>query len=191
MIRSTTRFIKPSAAIYRLYSTKPSTYYALFPKSFPQGPPPSGPFKVNKNELRREFLQLQSLQHPDKATNNEENEKFSTQSAQLNHAYRLLLDPLSRAEHILLTKGIDALAEKDTLTDEDLLMDVLMSREAINEAESAEDLEQLKKDNAARISESEEILENAFKEEDMETARKETVKLSYWQSIAKSIGERN
>lgn len=187
-IRQTTKSLG-----WRAFSTAAkdnNTFYALFPKSLPSGPPPGGAFKINKSELRREFLQLQAQQHPDKAKNNEESEVFAAKSAQLNTAYKTLLDPLRRAEHILLSRGIDALAEKDTLTEEDLLMEVLMAREAISEAQqSPEDLEQLKQENDERVAQSEQVLEEAFKNDDLETARVETVKLSYWQSIAQRIHE--
>ncbi|CAN6672911.1 J-type co-chaperone Jac1p, mitochondrial [Trichomonascus vanleenenianus] len=177
----------------RLYSSKAHhpvpDYYAYFPKSLKAGPPPIGPFHIDKNQLRREFLQLQNATHPDRAQTDEENETFAQKSAQLNVAYKILLDPLRRAEHLLLRRGIDALAEKESLVDEDLLMDVLMAREAIADADSVEDVAQLKQENDEKLAESEKALEEAFKTNDMEAARKETVKLSYWQSIQHKLHE--
>ncbi|OAA64334.1 Co-chaperone Hsc20 [Niveomyces insectorum RCEF 264] len=40
-------------------------FYALFPKTLPQGPPPHGPFDINLRALRTEFLRLQAAAHPD------------------------------------------------------------------------------------------------------------------------------
>lgn len=43
----------------------PLPYYALFPQTLPDGPPPTGPFDIDTRALRREFLQLQAASHPD------------------------------------------------------------------------------------------------------------------------------
>lgn len=43
----------------------PLPYYALFPQTIPDGPPPTGPFDIDTRALRREFLQLQAASHPD------------------------------------------------------------------------------------------------------------------------------
>lgn len=43
----------------------PLPYYALFPQTLPDGPPPTGPFEIDTRALRREFLQLQAASHPD------------------------------------------------------------------------------------------------------------------------------
>uniref|UniRef100_A0A060TDI0 ARAD1D44044p n=1 Tax=Blastobotrys adeninivorans TaxID=409370 RepID=A0A060TDI0_BLAAD len=180
--------LRPMAKFLRHYSTT-NSYFSLFPKSFPQGGPPKDPFKVDKSTLKREYLELQNKAHPDRGSTAEESEKLSNLSSQLSVAYKALLDPLRRAENILLSRGIDALAEKDSLTEEDLLMDVLMAREAIAEAESEEELSSIKQENNIRILESENILEEAFNKDDLETARSEVVKLSYWMSIKKQLDE--
>lgn len=143
---------------------------------------------VDKGSLKREYIQLQSESHPDKAVNQDIED--DGKSSQISVAYKALLNPLHRAENILLSRGVDALAEKDSLTDEELLMDVLMARESIADAETREDLEQIRKENDSRIAESEKILDQAFQKDDLEAARAETVKLSYWQSIRHQINEK-
>ncbi|KAA8915235.1 hypothetical protein TRICI_002592 [Trichomonascus ciferrii] len=172
----------------RVFLRSYSTYYDLFPKTFPNGPPPKGQFMVDKGSLKREYIQLQSESHPDKAVNQDIED--DGKSSQISVAYKALLNPLHRAENILLSRGVDALAEKDSLTDEELLMDVLMARESIADAETREDLEQIRKENDSRIAESEKILDQAFQKDDLEAARAETVKLSYWQSIRHQINEK-
>ncbi|KIH89720.1 Co-chaperone Hsc20 [Sporothrix brasiliensis 5110] len=51
----------PSAAS----PSTPPSFYALFPKTFPRGAPPAGPFAVDVRALRTEFLRLQAAAHPD------------------------------------------------------------------------------------------------------------------------------
>lgn len=170
----------------RLYST----YYDVFPKTLGAGPPPKGRFDINTVQLKREFLQLQSATHPDKAHQNEALRRdYEGKSAQLNMAYTTLLSPLLRAQHLLLAQGIDALSEKDSLVDEDLLMHVMSAREALEEATSADELEPLKQENDKLFAETEQALVRAFQEEDYEAAKAETIKLSYWQNIRNQIKE--
>ncbi|KAK4140023.1 HSCB C-terminal oligomerization domain-containing protein [Dichotomopilus funicola] len=40
-------------------------YYALFPQTLPDGPPPAGKFAIDLRALRAEFLRLQAASHPD------------------------------------------------------------------------------------------------------------------------------
>ena len=109
-------------------------------------------------------------------------------SARINEAYKTLQNPLLRAQYILSLRGIDV-AEDETakVDDAELLMEVLETREVIEEAESEEDLIPLKEGNEKRVEGSEAILDEAFKNDDMETAKTEAVKLRYWINIRESI----
>lgn len=109
-------------------------------------------------------------------------------SARINEAYKTLQNPLLRAQYLLSLRGIDV-AEDETakVEDPELLMEVLETRETIEEAQAEEDLEPLKKSNEGRIEVSEEILGEAFKQDDMDKAKEEAVKLRYWVNIRESI----
>lgn len=61
--------------------------------------------------------------------------------------------------------------------DPELLMTVLESREIIEEADTEQDLEELREENEKRIEEAERGLEEAFKVEDVERAKEEAVRL--------------
>jgi Fe-S protein assembly co-chaperone HscB len=91
-------------------------------------------------------------------------------SSRINEAYKTLQNPLLRAQYLLSLRGIE-LAEDETakVEDPELLMEVLDAREAIEEAEKEEDLEEMKEVNEARIRASEEVLEKAFAEDDVES----------------------
>jgi molecular chaperone HscB len=179
----------------RLYSSNSHTthnFYHFFPTLFPHGGPPKDPFAIDARALKGEFLRLQSETHPDKVQSSNDEDlrrRYELRSSHLNIAYKSLLDPLLRAQHVLLLNGIDALAEKDTLTDEDLLMEVLIARENISEVSSEEELRQLEKDNNEKLVQTEATLERAFKDSDFELAKVETIKLSYWQNIKRQIDE--
>jgi molecular chaperone HscB len=106
-------------------------------------------------------------------------------SARINEAYKTLQNPLLRAQYLLSLRGIEV-AEDETakVEDPELLMEVL---EQIEEAENEEDLEGMKDSNDERIRRSEKVLEQAFKEDDIERAKSEAVKLRYWINIKESI----
>ncbi|KAH6638114.1 Co-chaperone HscB, C-terminal oligomerization domain-containing protein [Boeremia exigua] len=163
------------------------THYSFFPKSISAGPPPEGPFTLDLNALKREFLQLQAKAHPDLHPQ-EDKKRAEATSARINEAYKTLQSPLHRAQYLLSQRGIET-AEDETakVDDPELLMEVLEAREQIEEAESEEDLIGMKDENEGRIQESIKALEEAFAKDDVELAKSETVKLRYWMNINESI----
>lgn len=77
--------------------------------------------------------------------------------------------------------------ETAKVADPDLLMEVLEAREEIEGARSEEDLVELKRVNEERIGRSEEVLERAFREDDLRKAGDEAVSLRYWVNIRESL----
>jgi molecular chaperone HscB len=163
------------------------THYEFFPKTLPTGPPPSGPFAIDVRELRKEFLQLQTVAHPDRHPQ-ELKQRAEATSARINEAYKTLQSPLLRAQYLLSLREIDV-AEDETakVEDPELLMEVLDTREQIEMAHEEEEVQELRAVNDERIAKSEEILEEAFRRDDMERAKKEAVKLRYWINIKESL----
>jgi molecular chaperone HscB len=77
--------------------------------------------------------------------------------------------------------------ETAKLDDHELLLEVMEMREEIEAAEEEEQLLPLKRINNARIDESVKVLADAFKVDDMVTAKEEAVKLRYWINIKESL----
>lgn len=168
------------------------THYALFPSTFPHGPPPASPFAVDVRALRREFLALQARAHPDKvaaaAGRGEEGGAAARAaaeraSAQLNGAFRVLADPLLRAQYLLALRGVDVADDAadavqawaggdgggDTGEQQRLQMERMMLleqvmevREQIEEAQSEAQVDALRHENEGRIAEAEGALGTAF-----------------------------
>lgn len=173
---------------------KTPPFYALFPQTLPLGPPPSGPFHIPLRTLRNEFLKLQALSHPDFAHSSASASAKSaatTNSAIINTAYKTLSNPLLRAQYLLHELYDVDLAGDEAGThaepDPELLMTVLESREIIEEADTEQDLEELRGENEKRIEEAERGLEEAFKVEDVERAKEEAVRLRYWMNIREGM----
>lgn len=81
------------------------------------------------------------------------------------------------------------MAEDETakVEDPDLLMEVLETREEIEAAQEEGDLIEMKEINDERIRKSEEIIDKAFKDDDMVMAKEEAVRLRYWVNIQESL----
>ena len=170
-----------------------TNHYTIFPKTFPNGPPPASPFEVSQPDLRREFLALQALVHPDKIPSGPLKQRAEALSARINEAYRALSDPLARAQYLLShNHGIDVMAEDGAHThpqDKTVLMEVLETQEAIEEAENEETIRQLKEENQKRIDTCVTDLGQAIDQGDVETARNECVKLKFWYNIQQCLQE--
>ena len=120
-------------------------------------PPVDNPFKVDDKQLTRRFRKLQQTIHPDAWAAKGEvrvcqlilNIPFRTRelnltqvessaaanlSSLVNHAFKTLQNPVLRAEYILREQGIDLAESEQTLEDPELLMEIMESREALDEA---------------------------------------------------------
>ncbi|KAK5937226.1 hypothetical protein PMZ80_010526 [Knufia obscura] len=188
-----------------------TNYYTLFPKTIPYGPPratsslpdsstitegdhPPPSFHINSRELRKEFLQLQSLHHPDKfPAGSVAHQRAYALSTLLNNAYKTLSDPLLRAQYLLqMLYDIDVNNEDNSAhqTDPDTLMAVMEAQEELENATSdggEESVERLKADNRGRIRETEKELAAAFEAGDADQAKNESVKLKYWRSLESGL----
>lgn len=72
------------------------------------------------------------------------------QSSVINKAYHTLKDPLSRAQYLLKEQGIQV-NEGDSLSDPELLMEVMEFREELEEAQSEADIKPLKARNDGKF----------------------------------------
>lgn len=66
-------------------------------------------------------------------------------------------------------------------------MEVLEVREAIEAAQDEEELEDMKRNNDVNVERSEEVLDEAFGQDDVQRAMDEAVKLRYWINIKESL----
>ena len=170
----------------RRESITPQTHYDFFPQTFPNGSPPSSSFTPDLRQLRREFLQLQAKAHPDLASSGQKKQAEAL-STRINEAYKVLQDPLKRAQYLLSLQGIDVEDESAKLSENELLMEVMEAREAVEEVENEEQLIAIREANSERIEQSVAILEAAFADGDMERAAQEAIRLRYWMNIEESI----
>jgi len=148
-------------------------------------------FKISLTELDKIYKGLQRQLHPDRYTTASDRiQEYSTENASLvNEAYSTLRDPLERAKYLLAIKGRD-FREDRKFENKDLLLKVMETREAIEEAKSIKELRGLAKTNDEEISEIIRKITNAFDGNELDVAEHLLDQLVYLMKIQKEVDER-
>ncbi|ELE6590947.1 co-chaperone HscB [Vibrio alginolyticus] len=100
-------------------------------------------FKLDGSLLSSQFRELQKRFHPDNfATGSERDRLMAVQkAAQINDAYQVLKNPISRAEYILAEQGVEIRDEQQTMQDPMFLMEQMELREELEEIADKSDPE--------------------------------------------------
>jgi len=144
-------------------------------------------FDVDAEDLDRLYFGLQRQLHPDRfATKTAREKSFSQQQATaINDAYEILKEPLKRADYLVHLKGMDALPEGCNLVnDQMLLMESMELREALAEAETAQEVDAISERADEDIRVCIEQLSRLFADDDIEGACRLTTRLKYLQKLA-------
>uniref|UniRef100_A0A0E0FBY0 J domain-containing protein n=1 Tax=Oryza meridionalis TaxID=40149 RepID=A0A0E0FBY0_9ORYZ len=101
-------------------------------------------YTIKDNNLEGKYKDWQKKLHPDLVHSKSEKERAfaAEQSALVIDAYRTLSKPLSRALYLLQLEGIP-IDEEKTITDPELLMEMMEIREAVNDASDSQTLEKI------------------------------------------------
>ncbi|KAJ1966971.1 molecular chaperone [Dispira parvispora] len=147
-------------------------------------------FEVDFATLRKNYLQLQQKVHPDTFVHESVRNRqlADVQSAWLNRAYHTLRNPLLRAKYLLKLKG-HPIKEGDSLEDSILLMEILESHEALEDAQKESEVEAIRLENDQRIRDTLADLSRAFLNGNWAEAKQLTIKLQYWYNIQDSTRE--
>ena len=98
-------------------------------------------FQLDGSLLSSQFRELQKQFHPDNfATASERDRLMAVQkAAEINDAYQMLKNPISRAEYLLAENGVEIRGEQQTMQDAMFLMEQMELREELEDiANSAE-----------------------------------------------------
>ncbi|TIB29800.1 hypothetical protein E3P86_03616 [Wallemia ichthyophaga] len=172
-LRNISRFSTSSTKFY--IPLCDSKYYSVLFQGADTSTPPHA-FNLSNTTLKQNYLSKQKQFHPDKP-NIDHNYALQTSSL-INKAYETLLHPLSRAVYLLELNGIE-IAESDSIHDSTLLMDMLELREQLEDAQSEEEVTQLRHDNGQSIQQTTHLISQAFENNDLESAKNLTIKLRY------------
>ena len=152
-------------------------------------------YGVDAARLEQRYRELQSRVHPDRFASAPEAERRVAMqwATRANEAYRTLRDPVDRARYLLSLKGYDTGEESNTSMPPDFLMQQMEWREAVAEARSrrdAEDLERLLADMAAERREMLAMLDRAIDAESNFDAGCSLVrKLRFLEKLEAEIGD--
>ncbi|END3384844.1 co-chaperone HscB [Vibrio alginolyticus] len=100
-------------------------------------------FKLDGSLLSSQFRELQKRFHPDNFATGSERDRLMTvqKAAQINDAYQVLKNPISRAEYILAEQGVEIRGEQQTMQDPMFLMEQMELREELEEIADSSDPE--------------------------------------------------
>lgn len=109
-------------------------------------------YGLDKGVLDERWKQLQREVHPDRhASSDAQLQRQAMQwSVRVNEAYQRLKDPIKRAAYLCELHGVPVDAENNTRMPQDFLMQQMAWREALEEASSAGDLEDMADEVAER-----------------------------------------
>lgn len=150
-------------------------------------------YRIDKAQLEHHYRTLQAQVHPDKFSHLSEAERrVSMQWAtRVNEAYQTLNKPVQRARYLLSLQGVDTQEETNTAMPADFLMQQMEWREAIEEAQQAQDedaLTELENRLQREIRELERQLAVKIDDEQQYTAAAEVVrKLRFLEKLADEI----
>lgn len=128
-------------------------------------------FDLDLKALEAAYFEAQRKHHPDRAGKDAVARQAALLlSADVNQAYNVLKDPLTRAEYLLSTQGILVGTEKDTVTpSQEILMEAMEMRESPPEKEA---LEKMIKTSVRNIG-------AYYKKSDWQNMAQETLRLGY------------
>lgn len=144
-------------------------------------------FDVDVPDLDQRYFDMQRRLHPDRfATRCSQEKALSQQQATaINDAYETLKEPLARADYLVHLRGMGVLPEGCNLVnDQDLLMETMELREALTEAETLEQVDELSARADDDIRRCIEQLSKLFADDDIEGACKLTTRLKYLKKLA-------
>jgi molecular chaperone HscB len=99
-------------------------------------------FDVDLASVERAHRELSRVLHPDKFVGAGASERRSAlaRAVEVNEAWRIVRDPVRRAEALLKLAGVDVAEGREPSPSPDFLMDLLERREALGDARQARDL---------------------------------------------------
>jgi len=99
-------------------------------------------YEVDLAAVEKTHRELSRALHPDKFVNAGASERRAalSKAVEVNEAWRVVRDPIRRAEALLELAGAAVGEERASATDPEFLMEMLEQREALAEAKQAKDL---------------------------------------------------
>jgi len=145
-------------------------------------------YNIKDNNLEGRYKEWQKKLHPDLVHSKSEKERAyaAEQSALVIDAYRTLTKPLSRALYLLKLERIHVDEEK-TISDPELLMEMMEIREAVNDASDSQTLEKIQSQVKKKLETWSHSFKDAFDKKDFDRAIEATQRMRYYERAVEEI----
>ncbi|KAH7438427.1 hypothetical protein KP509_04G014400 [Ceratopteris richardii] len=145
-------------------------------------------FDIDLKDLEAKYKSLMKTLHPDLTHGKsvQEKEYYAQWSALVTTAYTDLLKPVSRATYLLKLRGIHV-EEEGTVTDPDLITEVMDFREALQSMPDRKTLEELNKKASGRMDDWRAAFKAAFEEGNNTAAVGALQRMSYFGRVCEDI----
>jgi len=150
-------------------------------------------FSLDPKELDQCYKKLQWQYHPDKASlrPKQEQEWAAEHATAINHAYSTLKDPLARGTYMLARLGVNVDGEDaGTISDPELLMEIMESREEVENTSDASQLHALLNKNREKLGSLFSKLNKCFEVNDLQAAKDIATELIYLDRLEEAIKEK-
>ncbi|KAM3690227.1 hypothetical protein ACB098_09G109200 [Castanea mollissima] len=145
-------------------------------------------YDIGVENLEGKYKDWQKKLHPDLVHSKSAKERgfAAEQSARVIDAYRTLSKPLLRAIYIMRLEGVDV-DEEETLSDPELLSEILEIREAVEEAADSQELNQIQSQMQEKLDHWSNSFANAFQCRKFEEALNSIRRMTYYQRVNEEI----
>ncbi|KAG7201742.1 hypothetical protein KM043_004464 [Ampulex compressa] len=146
-------------------------------------------YDVTIKEIHDKYRELQKLLHPDKFSTKTEREKeiSASLSSLVNKAYSTLMHPLKRGFYLLELNNI-SVPEGTTNLNPEFLMEIMERNEEVENAKDDKDkIVRLLHENKEMLDTLTKDVTDAFKKEDIESAKAALIKMKYYDSIERRL----
>ncbi|XP_021769572.1 iron-sulfur cluster co-chaperone protein HscB, mitochondrial-like [Chenopodium quinoa] len=148
-------------------------------------------YDIEENSLEGLYKDWQKKLHPDLVHSKSESEKeyAAEQSSRIIDAYRTLKNSLSRAIYLMKLQGVHV-DEEQTVSDPELLAEIMEIRESVEDAPDPQALKQIQAEVHERLKQWSNTFAGAFKSQDIEEALNAIRRMTYYKRANEEIVKR-
>ncbi|CAN0879296.1 Iron-sulfur cluster co-chaperone protein HscB homolog [Linum grandiflorum] len=147
-------------------------------------------YEIEDGNLHDKYKDWQKKLHPDLVHSKSEERDFAReQSARVGDAYRTLANPRVRAMYILKLAGVDV-NEEETISDPELLLEIMEIREAVEDAPDATALNKIQSQLEEKLQVWSKSFANAFTSKNFEEAKDCIRRMTYYDRAIEEIVKR-
>ncbi|KAK7273237.1 hypothetical protein RIF29_14286 [Crotalaria pallida] len=143
-------------------------------------------YDIGDKNLEGKYKEWQKKLHPDLVHSKSQKEKdfAAEQSAKVIDAYRTLGKPLSRMIYLLDGVEVD---KEQTISDPELLAEIMETREEVEEATNSEALNQILSQMQEKMQNWSNTFANAFQSQNFEEAKTAIQRMTYYSRVTEEV----